>query len=100
MEVDTGDVEAVLGGDGMTLRGSAAMRTICEVLREANDLCQFDTKRFRKLRALLAEAEQMGKKMARKLYENNKEFDKDWWEKNPDYKKDLERRLDETYLSG
>lgn len=79
------------------MREAHDQRTICEVLREANDLCQ--RPEDVKMRVLLGEAQEMAKRMARKLFEYNKNFDKDWWKRNPDKAKDLERRLLSSYLS-
>lgn len=47
------------------------------------------------LKEKLKEIHNMCKRMTHKLYEYNKEFDKDWWEDNPDYEADLKRRLNE-----
>jgi len=71
--------------------------TICEVLRMINDSLQ--APEFSKQRDLLALAETMAKKMSSKLRDYNKEYDKDWWENNPEYDKKLRRDLD-TYLVG
>lgn len=82
----------------MSLRGAAEKRTICEVLREVCDLVQEHPHRG-EIVPKLAEAERMAKKMIRKLLEYNEEADKDWWEKNENYKQDLQRRINETYIS-
>jgi len=81
----------------MSMRSVADKRTVCEVLREINDLIQQSSLRP-KVTPLLFEAEQMCKKMARKLYEYNKEFDKDWWKNNTNIEEKLKRRLDENYV--
>jgi len=81
----------------MSMRSVADKRTVCEVLREINDLIQQSSLRP-KVTPLLFEAEQMCKKMTRKLYEYNKEFDKDWWENNKNIEEKLKRRLDENYV--
>jgi len=49
-------------------------RTVCEVLREINDLCQKDSKQDKVIRKKLAEAEKMAKSMALKLEWYNKNF--------------------------
>jgi hypothetical protein len=82
----------------MTMRYMNMNRTVCEVLREINDFHQKDTKHDRRIRALLREAQDMAKRMSHKLYEYNKEYDKEWWEKNKDYEKDLQLRLKKDYL--
>jgi len=66
-------------------------RTLCEVVREVNDYLKEhpDSLILEKLK----EIHSMAKRMTKKLYEYNKEYDKGWWEKNPDYEKDLLRRL-------
>ena len=82
----------------MTLRSANGARTVCEVLREINDVMQGEPKHLAVL-AKLREAEAMCKKMALKLYDYNKNYDKGWWDANPDYEEDLKRRTDETDLS-
>lgn len=84
----------------MSLRGSANVRTLCEVLREINDAHQGDNEHDKAMRVLLVEAEDMGKRMAKKLYEYNQKVFAGWWKKNPDYKRDLEKRLNERYIVG
>lgn len=84
----------------MTMRGSNKERTICEVLREINDLCQADIEENQIIRSKLYEAERMAKKMAKKLLEYNQEIFKDWWDNNPDVKQKLEKRLNENYITG
>lgn len=75
-------------------------RTVCEVLREINDLHQGDTRHDRAVRKKLVEAEAMAKRMSRKLLEYNEEVYKDWWERNPNYKAKLLRRMNKSYLVG
>lgn len=84
----------------MSIRGSSKSRTLCEVLREINDIHQSQTDKDKKTRKLLAEAEQMGKRMSAKLKDYNKEVFKDWWQKNKDYEKDFEKRMKENYCTG
>lgn len=81
----------------MSLNFVAEKRTVCEVLREINDKLQ-GTLEHEKILPLLREAETMCKKMSRKLFEYNKDFDKDWWEQNKDVAEKLERRLNENYI--
>ena len=83
----------------MSLRGAVEKRTLCEVLREINDLLQGQSV-HRQILPKLIEAENMAKKMAGKLVEYNKEIFADWWQANPDYEKDVKRRLNEHYISG
>lgn len=84
----------------MTMRGSSKHYTICEVLREINDLHQEQTEHDKIIRNKLALAEKMAKKMSYKLKEYNKNIYNDWWEKNRDYENDLNRRLSKNYCIG
>ena len=72
----------------MSMRDTNERRTICEVLREINDVVTDPV-----LRIKLAEVENMAKRMMLKLLEYNKDVDKDWWEANSDYEADLKRRM-------
>lgn len=83
----------------MSLRSACEKRTICEVLREINDMLQGNPIHPKVLPKLI-EAEKMAKKMAGKLVEYNKEIFATWWEANPEYEADLQRRLNESYISG
>jgi uncharacterized protein YcaQ len=74
--------------------------TLCEVLRTINDKHQTNSEHDKEIRKLLCTAENMGKRMARKLTEYNKNYDKDWWEANPDYEKSLKQRMDTKYCIG
>ena len=82
----------------MSMRNVSEKRTVCEVLREVKDIIQGHPLQ-KKITPMLAEAERMCKKMAKKLFEYNKEFDKDWWEMNKDVEEKTRRRLDENYIS-
>jgi len=82
------------------LDSACRKRTLCEVLREINDLHQDQTEHSVAVRKLLCEAEGMSKRMSYKLKEYNKKWDKEWWEDNPDYERDLDRRLSERYCVG
>lgn len=84
----------------MSMRDASNARTICEVLRMANDLNQGDSKREKMTRKLLAEAETMAKKMSLKLLEYNQEVFKDYWQENPDKESDLKIRMSKHYLTG
>jgi hypothetical protein len=87
-----------LGGLDSHRNRVSKKRTICEVLREINDLHQTGSEDDEKVRELLREAQDMGKRMSRKLLHYNKEVFKDWWEENQDYEADLRRRMDENYI--
>jgi hypothetical protein len=84
---------------GMSLRKADETRTICEVLREINDIIQDDSSLVKSILPKLIEAETMAKKMAKKLVEYNKEIFSDWWEVNSDYEEDLKRRIEKSYLT-
>lgn len=79
---------------------SSPKMTICEKLREINDLHQTDSKHDVVVRQLLVEAQEMGKKMSRKLLDYSVDVFKDFWEKNPNYLKNLRKRIDCDYLSN
>ena len=72
--------------------------TICEVLREINDLHQDNSIHSEQIRKLLFIAQGMAKKMNYKLLENNKDYDKGWWKDNPNYEKNLKKRLSKDYI--
>lgn len=82
----------------MSLSGVAAKRTLCEVLREINDELQGHALHH-KILPKLREAESMGKRMAMKLFQNNKEFDKDWWAANLEVAAKTEMRLNKRYIT-
>jgi len=82
----------------MSLRGACEKRTLCEVLREINDLLQGNPVHPKVLPKLI-EAEKMAKKMAGKLVEYNKDIFSDWWQNNHDYAEDLKRRINESCIS-
>ena len=74
--------------------------TLCEVLRQINDTHQGDTEHDKQTRAMLCTAEHMAKRMAHKLYEYKKDFDKGWWEENKQYDEAMKKRLNEKYCTG
>jgi predicted nuclease with TOPRIM domain len=82
----------------MTMRTASKFCTICEVLREINDLVQDNTPNNIEIRERLALAESMAKKMQNKLLEYNKEKMSDWWKKNPDYEESLRKRMSKEYV--
>lgn len=87
----------------MTFRGmNYEFRTICEVLREINDLHQTNSERDKETRTKLIEAEKMAKRMAKKLLEYNSKYHKDFWESTNGmkYKNVLKKRLNKSYLVG
>lgn len=85
------------------MRGYNSKRTICEVLREINDLAQDDTKKDAQIRILVAEAFGMGKRMIKKLLEYNRKVDAGWWKANPGYlakvKVDLRKGLGYKFVA-
>ncbi len=76
-------------------------RTICEVVRECNDIIdgrileyqKTDGQQFDEIREKLKEIHSMAKSMTKKLYKYSKKWDKDFWRDNPDYEEDLKRRM-------
>lgn len=84
----------------MGIRGAQKVRTLCEVLREINDMYQTISEYDKIIRQKLCEAEQMAKRMDKKLLSYNKKYSKTWWKKNPDYEQDLKKRLNKTYCTG
>jgi len=84
----------------MSMKDVANKRTVCEVLREINDMHQGTGDKDIYTRALLLEAESMAKKMSHKLYRYSKKWDKGWWKKNREYEARLLRRLGQSYLTG
>lgn len=83
----------------MTMRGSYPRRTICEVLREINDIVQGTDEVSVTIRKKLALCERMAKKMQTKLIEYSGDHHTEWWKKNPNHKANLEKRLTETYIT-
>lgn len=84
----------------MSMRDASKHRTICEVLREINDLHQGKKGHDSIVRKKLAEAEEMAKRMSKKLLEYNKEEFADWWAANKDYEADLVKRQNKRYCTG
>ena len=83
-----------------SMRHSCKLRTICECLRELADIHQDPkSEHDRNVRKRLFEIERMAKRMTVKLKKYSKKWDKDWWDANPDYEKDLDRRLTTSYIA-
>ena len=82
----------------MSMKFVSDARTVCEVIREINDELQ-GSDVHKRILPKLREVEGMCKKMAKKLYENNKKFDDGWWKNNTDKTSKIERRLNENYIS-
>jgi hypothetical protein len=76
------------------------VRTICEVLREINDMHQTNSEHDIRVRNKLVEAENMAKRMDKKLLSYNKKYSQKWWAANPDYEKDLKKRMNKKYCIG
>jgi len=84
---------------GQELQNASPKRTVCEVLREINDLHQGDTQTDITTRGLVREAVDMAKRMDLALKDYNKEYDSGWWAENADYETDLNRRIATDYLA-
>ena len=67
---------------------SVGKTTICERLRQINDLCQGDTETEIKIRKLLADIMLYAKKMNATLTEYKRDYDKDWWVRLPKEEKE------------
>lgn len=83
----------------MSLRGSSKKRTLCEVLREINDILVYGVRNkiirkeyAFKIQKRLIEAEGMGKRMSIKLREYNQKYQVTFWKDNKDYLEDMKRR--------
>jgi len=79
-------------------------QSICEVIRQVNDICQSNSDKDREVRRLLEIAEGMGKVMFARMLEMGKELGKDvWieWEKNhKDQSELVKMRNSESYKWG
>ena len=84
----------------MGLRGASDELPVCEIRRMINDMCQSDSNKDKAIREKLSVAEDMCKRMSKKLLSYNKKMFKGWWATNKDYEKDLRRRLDEKHIVG
>lgn len=86
----------------MSMRNACKLRTICEVLREINDLHQTESEHDCIIRTKLVEAESMAKRMDKKLLKYNKKYHKKFWETNDgkEYETLLNKRLNDSYLVG
>jgi hypothetical protein len=82
------------------MHGASHLRTICEVLREINDLHQGTSEHDKNVRQKLLEAQLMAKRMSNKLLDYKNEVFTDWWDDNPDYEEDLRKRINSGYLEG
>ena len=80
-------------GKGVNMKHSYKFRTICEVLREINDIIQEDNDNNTKIRTLLEEATLMGKKMAGKLFEYSQDRFPDYWKHNPKIARRIKSQL-------
>jgi hypothetical protein len=79
----------------MSMRDHNHMLTICEVLRCINDRMQGNDPNSAAIRDMLTLAERMGKSMMDKLHSYSELADPEWWEKNPEYGKELRRTATE-----
>ena len=86
----------------MSMRAVSNSRTICEVLREINDMHQIVCEHDAIIRDKLVEAESMAKRMSYKLLEYNENVYRDFWEtiEGQKYRNLLIKRLSASYLTG
>jgi hypothetical protein len=82
------------------MRQASKKRTLCEVLREINDIHQSLDNKDVETRRLLVEAQGMAKKIVNKLFEYSKQYHYKYWKENPDHAADVRRRLGKDYLVG
>jgi hypothetical protein len=82
------------------MKDTSKFRTVCEVLREINDMHQIDNEHDKTVRIKLIEVQSMAKKMSYELFKYSKKRFKNWWKKNYDYEKDVRERLSKDYLVG
>lgn len=80
----------------MSMTRTSAYLSICETLREINDLFQGDTKKDRIVRKKLAEAEDKAKDMSIHLHKYEPEYYKKW-QQNVNANSDDVFRSRETY---
>jgi hypothetical protein len=87
----------------MSMNSVFRLRTVCEVIREINDLNQGDSDREKLTREKLAEAEKMTKRMAQGLAKYKTALNLDRSDdfsgiaENIDYADDKKRRSDKNY---
>lgn len=67
-------------------------RTICEVIREINDIINENTYDKDKMKGKIKEIHDMAKRMSKKLYAYKKDWDKNEYGINPDYEQDIKNR--------
>lgn len=79
---------------GDAMKKASPFRTVCEVLREVNDLHQEATEHDEAVREKLLEAMNMAKRMDRALREDNGRTlaDDGWWKPNPNFKRIAKKR--------
>jgi RPA family protein len=82
------------------MRSAYSMRTLCEVLREINDLHQEQTTHDKIIRVKLCEAEDMAKRMSIALLGYHKKIFSGWWNRNPNWEKKLTLRHNTKYCVG
>jgi len=87
----------------MSMNSAFKIRTVCEILREINDMCQDNSQGNQIIRNKLALAESMTKRMSQKLdkYKTelslNRDNDFHGLEINIDFDDDLKRRQNRDY---
>jgi hypothetical protein len=86
--------------------GSTHKITICETLRNINDLVQGDSKKDKKIRKLVVQASELAKKVGGRLkfyadiYHKGEPWDKDMWKENRKVYEKREMRKRNSYKWG
>lgn len=73
-----------MGIEDRKFKKTTNRRTICEVMRMVNDLCQTDSEKDIQIRGYLREMTIMAKRMITKLVKYKKNCDADWWDTVPE----------------
>jgi len=81
----------------MTMRTASTVRSPCELVRKINDLVQGDNEKDLEIRILCSELVKQTKRLAKELNDNGIRTWEKWWDKNPEFKKELPLRLHKDY---
>lgn len=81
----------------MTMRTASTVRSPCELVRKINDLVQGDSQKDLEIRKLCSELAKQTKRLAKELNNNGIRTWEQWWDDNPEFKKELPLRLNKDY---